>query len=84
MKIGRNDPCHCGSGQKYKKCCAPRDDAAQASQSAQTSAAVAAEAEAARRAQGPAGKVAPRRSGVTGNPKRPPPPAPSPLRRRAV
>ena len=20
-KIGRNDPCHCGSGQKYKKCC---------------------------------------------------------------
>lgn len=22
MKIGRNDPCPCGSGQKYKKCCA--------------------------------------------------------------
>ena len=21
-KIGRNDPCFCGSGQKYKKCCA--------------------------------------------------------------
>ena len=21
-KIGRNDPCVCGSGQKYKKCCA--------------------------------------------------------------
>ena len=21
-KIGRNDPCHCGSGKKYKKCCA--------------------------------------------------------------
>ena len=20
MKVGRNDPCHCGSGQKYKKC----------------------------------------------------------------
>ena len=20
-KIGRNDPCPCGSGQKYKKCC---------------------------------------------------------------
>jgi hypothetical protein len=20
MKIGRNDPCHCGSGKKYKKC----------------------------------------------------------------
>jgi len=21
MKIGRNDPCTCGSGKKYKKCC---------------------------------------------------------------
>lgn len=20
-KIGRNDPCFCGSGEKYKKCC---------------------------------------------------------------
>jgi preprotein translocase subunit SecA len=23
-KIGRNDPCPCGSGKKYKKCCMPR------------------------------------------------------------
>jgi uncharacterized protein len=22
-KIGRNDPCPCGSGRKYKRCCAP-------------------------------------------------------------
>lgn len=21
-KVGRNDPCPCGSGQKFKKCCA--------------------------------------------------------------
>jgi len=21
QKIGRNDPCYCGSGKKYKKCC---------------------------------------------------------------
>lgn len=21
MKLGRNEPCHCGSGRKYKKCC---------------------------------------------------------------
>ena len=21
MKVGRNDPCQCGSGKKYKKCC---------------------------------------------------------------
>ncbi len=21
LKLSRNDPCHCGSGKKYKKCC---------------------------------------------------------------
>ncbi len=26
MKPGRNDPCPCGSGKKYKKCCQERDD----------------------------------------------------------
>jgi tetratricopeptide (TPR) repeat protein len=25
-KPGRNDPCHCGSGKKYKKCCQPKDE----------------------------------------------------------
>ena len=24
-KLGRNDPCRCGSGQKYKKCCEGKD-----------------------------------------------------------
>jgi SEC-C motif len=24
---GRNDPCPCGSGRKYKHCCAPKDRA---------------------------------------------------------
>ena len=28
-KPGRNDPCHCGSGKKYKKCCQPKDDEAE-------------------------------------------------------
>jgi tetratricopeptide (TPR) repeat protein len=28
-KPGRNDPCHCGSGKKYKKCCQPKEEAAQ-------------------------------------------------------
>ena len=42
-KIGRNDPCPCGSGQKYKRCCLPRDEAAAAeartrAQAAQSSA----------------------------------------------
>ena len=27
-KIGRNDPCACGSGKKYKRCCRDRDEAA--------------------------------------------------------
>ena len=28
-KPGRNDPCHCGSGKKYKKCCLAKDEAAE-------------------------------------------------------
>jgi hypothetical protein len=30
VKIGRNDPCVCGSGKKYKKCCLALADAEQA------------------------------------------------------
>ena len=26
--LGRNDPCHCGSGRKYKLCCLDKDEAA--------------------------------------------------------
>jgi len=26
LKVGRNDPCPCGSGKKYKKCCMPKDE----------------------------------------------------------
>lgn len=29
MKVGRNDPCPCGSGKKYKKCCLSKEDAAE-------------------------------------------------------
>src|ERR1700677_4522513 len=25
-KLGRNDPCHCGSGKKYKACCLVKDN----------------------------------------------------------
>jgi hypothetical protein len=25
---GRNEPCHCGSGRKYKHCCLDKDEAA--------------------------------------------------------
>jgi hypothetical protein len=27
--LGRNDPCHCGSGKKYKQCCLAKDEAAE-------------------------------------------------------
>ena len=28
-KVGRNDPCPCGSGKKYKKCCGRGDNSAE-------------------------------------------------------
>ena len=28
-KPGRNEPCHCGSGNKYKKCCLAKDEVAE-------------------------------------------------------
>jgi hypothetical protein len=37
---GRNEPCHCGSGRKYKQCCLPKDEA----EAAKARAAAAAEA----------------------------------------
>jgi len=42
---GRNEPCHCGSGRKYKHCCLEKDDAK--ATAARTKAAAAAEAAAA-------------------------------------
>jgi len=39
---GRNEPCHCGSGRKYKHCCLEKDEA-QAAAARAKAAAVAAE-----------------------------------------
>lgn len=25
-QLGRNEPCHCGSGRKYKQCCLDKDE----------------------------------------------------------
>jgi hypothetical protein len=25
-ELGRNEPCHCGSGRKYKQCCLAKDE----------------------------------------------------------
>lgn len=41
---GRNEPCHCGSGTKYKRCCADKDEAADLASRAATNAAQAAAA----------------------------------------
>jgi hypothetical protein len=48
---GRNDPCHCGSGRKYKQCCLAKDEAADAKSRAASAAAEPAAA--------PAGDAAP-------------------------
>ncbi|MFN8061914.1 MAG: SEC-C metal-binding domain-containing protein [Vicinamibacterales bacterium] len=43
--LGRNDPCHCGSGRKYKQCCLSKDEAeARAARVAAAEAAAAADA----------------------------------------
>lgn len=44
MKTGRNDVCPCGSGLKYKKCCAVKDQAAESADFSAKEAARAAEA----------------------------------------
>lgn len=41
MNLGRNDPCHCGSGNKYKKCCLAKDTAASRARRPQLAAPVA-------------------------------------------
>ena len=45
---GRNEPCHCGSGRKYKQCCLAKDEAAQREARAGASAEVAAAGESAK------------------------------------
>jgi hypothetical protein len=42
--LGRNDPCHCGSGRKYKQCCLDKDEEAARAASATSAAAAADEA----------------------------------------
>lgn len=44
--LGRNDPCHCGSGRKYKQCHLGQDEAAAREARAQSGAASPAEADA--------------------------------------
>ena len=93
MKLGRNDPCHCGSGKKYKKCHEASDDAkeaaelaalqakAEADKAAADAEAAAADPEAAAEAAKKTGPHAPNRAT---KPKERITTAANPIRRRAV
>jgi tetratricopeptide (TPR) repeat protein len=56
-KPGRNDPCSCGSGKKYKRCCLANDQEAERTLAAASAAAAAAPL---RRIPGVAGEIAAR------------------------
>lgn len=93
MKPGRNDPCHCGSGQKYKKCHLGSDDAARSAELSAAAAAAAeaqakadAEAEEKRVREEAAGRPNAPRAAAPGSslPKTVAPRPPTPFRRKAV
>jgi hypothetical protein len=65
MKTGRNDPCPCGSGQKYKKCCAGKEAVQAVEQAAEVAADAATEAAAAPEAETPDNAPAGRLRSVT-------------------
>jgi hypothetical protein len=44
VHLGRNEPCHCGSGRKYKQCCLDKDEAQARAARAEAAAAAAAPA----------------------------------------
>lgn len=62
---GRNEPCYCGSGRKYKQCCLAKDEADAAEKRAAANAAQAAEA--------PASEASASDSKTKGNPVHKPP-----------
>jgi hypothetical protein len=90
MKVGRNDPCPCGSGEKYKKCCLQKDEAARSVTLAEEAAKrTATEAEAAEAADAGDAEGAKDRAPRAATPAGPPrgktavSPRPPPRRRRA-
>lgn len=87
MKVGRNDPCHCGSGKKYKKCHQAQDEAARSAELAKEAAAKAAAA-ATETEEGEGedtyGKPRAGRDAPQPPPKMSPTAKASPIRRRAV
>ena len=58
--LGRNDPCHCGTGKKYKQCCLSKDEAAERVARAKAAAQAESAAPATGEAAKPAAPVTPR------------------------
>ncbi len=85
MKTGRNDPCPCGSGQKYKKCCEAKDDAQRAEALAAENAALTdtLDSDEAAKAQ-KQGDAAARREGFASRTKQAPAMRPTHVRKRTV
>lgn len=90
MKIGRTDPCHCGSGKRYKNCCRDKDEAANAAAAAAAPAPApapaASEPEVAASAPKAGANAAKRNppQQTHARPKGPPPPRPNVVRKHAV
>jgi len=59
-KLGRNDPCRCGSGKKYKQCCLAKDEAREREARAKAAEQAAAAAPAEAPAEDAAARRAPR------------------------
>ena len=83
MKIGRNDPCHCGSGEKYKKCHAAKDSEASFSELAARNAELAKAREAAQAEAEAAAEKTGEEAPETNAPK-PKPKLPHPLKRERL
>lgn len=58
-KPGRNEPCHCGSGRKYKQCCLHKDEEAARELRAKAAAEAAEKTAAQEAAAGDEGKAVP-------------------------
>jgi hypothetical protein len=75
--VGRNEPCPCGSGRKYKQCCLDKDEAKARKARAKEAEKAAKEAEKARKAAEKAGEKAGDKEGAGSGGTTPPrPPRP--------
>jgi uncharacterized protein YecA (UPF0149 family) len=74
--VGRNEPCPCGSGRKYKQCCLDKDEAKARKARAKEAEKAAKEAEKARKAAEKAGKTTGDKEAASGGTAQPRPTKP--------